>query len=85
MGKESLDRTNDAVYESTTAVVRSVMSLTQKAPSTRADELVDLIKVRIKLQILFKAKYFVSENVPFLNPCMSIYETGLSSFHCKKI
>lgn len=45
IGKESLDRTDDKVYESTTAVVRSVMSLTQKAPSVKSDELVDLIKV----------------------------------------
>ena len=45
LGKESLDRTDDRVYECTTAVVRSVMSLSQKAPSVRSDELVDLIKV----------------------------------------
>ncbi|WAR24153.1 FAK1-like protein [Mya arenaria] len=44
LSKENLDRTNDAVYDSTTAVVRSVMSLSQKAPVCRADEFVDLIK-----------------------------------------
>ena len=43
--KENLDRTNDHVYESTTSVVRSVMALTQKAPTVRPDEFVDLVKV----------------------------------------
>ncbi|KAL4235721.1 putative serine/threonine protein phosphatase [Mactra antiquata] len=44
LSKDILDRSNDSVYDSTTAVVRSVMSLSQKAPACKGDELVDLIK-----------------------------------------
>ena len=40
-----LDRTNDRVYDTTTNVVRSVMSMTKEAHSVRAEEYVDLVKV----------------------------------------
>ncbi|XP_053394577.1 focal adhesion kinase 1-like isoform X6 [Mercenaria mercenaria] len=63
--KESLDRSNDSVYDSTTAVVRSVMSLSQKAPSTRADELVDLIKaVGLELRGLLASVDEYSQELP---------------------
>lgn len=61
----TLDRTNDHVYESTTAVVRSVMSLTQKAPASRSDEFVDLIKtVGIELRGLLTSVDNYSREVP---------------------
>ncbi|XP_021343131.1 focal adhesion kinase 1-like isoform X2 [Mizuhopecten yessoensis] len=42
--QQELDRNDDHVYENTTNVVRSVMSLTRVAPSIRPDEYVDLVK-----------------------------------------
>jgi hypothetical protein len=41
-----LDRTNDNVYNSTTSVVRSVMTLTKEASSVKAEEYTMLVKVR---------------------------------------
>lgn len=66
--KDSLDRSNDGVYESTTAVVRSVMSLSQKAPSTRSDELVDLIKVGFVMifEFSYPCRRTIVENVRFV-------------------
>lgn len=57
LSKDNLDRTDDRVYESTTAVVRSVMSLSQKAPSVKSDELVDLIKVTLRISVLISFRF----------------------------
>lgn len=63
--KENLDRTNDVIYESTTAVVRSVMSLSQKAPACRGDELVDLVKaVGLELRGLLSGVDEYSKHLP---------------------
>ncbi|XP_055956032.1 focal adhesion kinase 1 isoform X4 [Patella vulgata] len=39
-----IDRSNDGVYDSTTSVVRSVMSMTKEAQTAKSDEYVDLVK-----------------------------------------
>ncbi|XP_052283061.1 focal adhesion kinase 1-like isoform X4 [Dreissena polymorpha] len=63
--KESLDRSSDPVYDSTTAVVRSVMSLSQKTPACRAEEFVDLIKgVGLELRGLLAAVDEFSRGLP---------------------
>lgn len=41
---KGLDRTNDPVYENTTSVVRSVMTLTKEVHSVKSDDYVDLVK-----------------------------------------
>ncbi|XP_056017627.1 focal adhesion kinase 1-like isoform X4 [Ostrea edulis] len=51
-----LDRTNDNVYNSTTSVVRSVMTLTKEASSVKAEEYTVLVKdVGVKLRSLLGA------------------------------
>lgn len=65
LSKENLDRTNDHVYESTTSVVRSVMALTQKAPTVRPDEFVDLVKgVGLELRGLLSSVDDVTKTLP---------------------
>ncbi|XP_041358012.1 focal adhesion kinase 1-like isoform X2 [Gigantopelta aegis] len=62
----TLDRTNDRVYDTTTNVVRSVMSMTKEAPSVRAEEYVDLVKkTGIELRGLLAS---VDDTLPKLPP-----------------
>lgn len=57
-----LDRTNDKVYETTTQVVRAVMSLSQGVQQSHADQYLDLVrKVGLELRNLLSS---VDEIVP---------------------
>ncbi|XP_062622322.1 focal adhesion kinase 1-like isoform X3 [Saccostrea cucullata] len=59
-----LDRTNDNVYNSTTNVVRSVMTLTKEASGVKAEEYTDFVKdIGVKLRTLLGA---VDEFIPTL-------------------
>lgn len=46
---EEVSRTNDPVYCATTDVVRAVMDMTRGVQQAKAEQYVDLVKVRLKL------------------------------------
>lgn len=62
---KGLDRTNDPVYENTTSVVRSVMTLTKEVHSVKSDDYVDLVKVRWERERMSCAVIFMFLNVHY--------------------
>lgn len=60
-----LDRTNDSVYESTTNVVRAVMSLSQGVQLQKAEKYLDYVKtVGLELRHLLAAVDFLVPAFP---------------------